>query len=192
MTVSEGSAASNADVATMLADMDSRLQELQRELAELPLTITRRGTPPRRGRRAVPTAASERPVAPGSPATRGSPDSEALVRDAILSAEQEARGIFEDAREQIAAVGEQTRVLLAQTLKTRPPPVPVTRPASSARAVEEHGSQGEVTVEAGPFGDVARLQGFEDTLASIPGVEDVYLRTFERSRAHFELRIAAG
>jgi hypothetical protein len=48
-----------------------------------------------------------------------------------------------------------------------------------------------VTVEAGPFHDVAQLNVFEDALGTVPGVEDVYIRTFERRHAHFELNVAA-
>ena len=50
--------------------------------------------------------------------------------------------------------------------------------------------EGTVTVEAGPFADVAQLSAFEDALAAIATVEDVYIRTFDRNRAHFELRLA--
>jgi hypothetical protein len=48
-----------------------------------------------------------------------------------------------------------------------------------------------VTVEAGPFLDVAQLNVFEDALGAVPGVEDVYIRTFERRLAHLELNVAA-
>ena len=46
-----------------------------------------------------------------------------------------------------------------------------------------------MTVEAGPFDDVGQLKAFEDALASIPGVAEAYIRTFERYYAHFALRI---
>jgi hypothetical protein len=48
-----------------------------------------------------------------------------------------------------------------------------------------------VTVAAGPFEDVEQLHEFEDALASIPAVDDVYIRTFERHHAHFELDVSA-
>jgi hypothetical protein len=47
-----------------------------------------------------------------------------------------------------------------------------------------------VTIQAGPFDDIVQLNDFERALSSIPGVEDVYIRTFERHHAHFELRVA--
>ena len=75
-----------ADLATMLAEMDSRLQALQRELEEVAVPITRRGVQPRIGGRpapappAEPAAASdlvegpaetESPPAPPAPAAEG-------------------------------------------------------------------------------------------------------------------------
>jgi len=47
-----------------------------------------------------------------------------------------------------------------------------------------------VTIQAGPFDDIVQLNDFERALSSIPGVEDVYIRTFERHHAHVELRVA--
>jgi hypothetical protein len=42
----------------------------------------------------------------------------------------------------------------------------------------------------GPFADLAQLKGFEDALASIPTIEDVYICTIDGYYARFELRIA--
>ena len=54
MTTGGSSGGPAADLATMLADMDTRLQALQRELEEVAVPITRRGVqPPPRGVRAV-------------------------------------------------------------------------------------------------------------------------------------------
>jgi len=118
--------------------------------------------------------------------------SDALVRDTILHAEEEARLIVEDARERIAAVGARTRALLEQSLgdTARPPARRVRQPVRPGPSVDERAYQGAVTVEAGPFDDVAQLKAFEDALASIPGVEEVYIRTFERYYAHFALRVS--
>jgi hypothetical protein len=129
------------------------------------------------------------PQRPAAAAPAAAPD--ALVRETILEAEDEARRIVEDARDRIAAIGARTRALLEQSLAA-PPPAPAApeaaRPAPAV-AAEDRPYEGEVTVEAGPFDDVAQLKAFEDALASVPGVDDVYIRTFERYYAHFELRI---
>jgi hypothetical protein len=289
MTAGGGSAGSQADLATMLAEMDSRLQQLQRELEEVAVPITRRGvqshgsgrpvleptgsssahveqeleelqvrsgqaTPspapaaaPPRSRRPVtraprsvapapappaaptssaappaPPAAETPPVAdpppeprprarritavagerPALPAARPpaaaapAPSPDALVRDTILEAEEEARRIVEDARARIAAIGARTRAQLEQSLAPPADPAVAAAPAPARPAArpplsaEDRAYEGAVTVEAGPFDDVAQLKAFEDALGSVPGVEDVYIRTFERYYAHFELQIA--
>ncbi len=293
MTTSDSSGEPSADLATMLAEMDSRLQALQRELEEVAVPITRRGVRPPGVARpvveqpaqpsaaaaldessgyapadavpaapAAPTAPVARPrrpppvapeavAAPDAPppepppaprprgrritAVEGSPrvpaarpqpvpagtppspppggaarptpaagarsaphgagtaTSDALVRETILQAEEEARAIVGDARHRIAAIGARTRALLEQAL-TAPAPAPeapAARPAGNASPADEMVYDGTVTVEAGPFDGVAQLKAFEDALASIPGVEDVYIRTFERYYAHFTLSLVA-
>lgn len=49
---------------------------------------------------------------------------------------------------------------------------------------------GMVTVDAGPFDDVASLAAFEQALASLPGARDVHVRTFERSHALIDVILA--
>ena len=256
MTESSSRPSADVDLATMLAEMDSRLQQLQRELEEVAVPITRRGVPPyatgrpvvkptrsasaqvdegleemqRGGAPAAPPPAAPPPAAPppaaptpapprgrerrttavsGEPATAPAPrpaasaapvpTPETLVRHTILEAEREAQRIVEDARARIAAIGARTRAQLEQSLAQ---PAAAAAPAlASAHAsagapvrppssAEDRVYDGAVTVEAGPFDDVAQLQAFQDALGSVPGVEEVYIRTFERYYAHFELRIA--
>jgi DNA-binding Lrp family transcriptional regulator len=114
-----------------------------------------------------------------------------LVREAILQAEEEARLIVQDARERIGAVGARTRELLEQSLGVTPqaPARARRQPVRTASSVEERAYAGAVMVEAGPFDDVTQLKAFEDALASIPGVVEAYIRTFERFYAHFALSI---
>jgi hypothetical protein len=138
----------------------------------------------------LPAAApvSRRP-APQPPADSTAP--EAVVRHTILEAEEEARRVVEDARQRIAEIGARTRALLEHSLaepQTEDAPTPRRRRARAVKAARR-AFEGTVVVEAGPFADVAQLSAFEDALASVPSVDDVYIRTFERNRAHFELSV---
>lgn len=139
-------------------------------LLPTPAPVTRRPAPPPPG-----------PTAP-----------EAVVRQTILEAEAEARRVVDDARQRIAEIGARTRALLEHSL-TDPPqaeaaPAPRRRRARAVKAARR-AYEGTVVVEAGPFADVAQLSAFEDALGSIPSVDDVYIRTFEHNRAHFELSV---
>ena len=51
--------------------------------------------------------------------------------------------------------------------------------------------EGPVVIDAGPFSDITALSTFEQGLARVPGVEDVYVSGFEGNRALIELRVAA-
>jgi hypothetical protein len=164
--------------------------------------------PPRRisaaGRKAAPTPAPEpaastataaavaRTAAPG---LSGSATPEAVVRHTILEAEEEARRVVDDARQRIAEIGARTRALLEHSLAepAQAPPAAGGRRRNRSRSVKaaRRSYQGTVIVEAGPFADVAQLSGFEDVLAAVPNVADVYIRTFEDNRAHFELSVVA-
>ena len=46
---------------------------------------------------------------------------------------------------------------------------------------------GVVTVDAGPFTDMARLAELEQALARVPGARDVHVRSFERGRASIDV-----
>jgi hypothetical protein len=50
---------------------------------------------------------------------------------------------------------------------------------------------GDVTVAAGPFADLATLAAFEQALARIPGVTDVYVRSLDQGAAAIDVRLAA-
>jgi hypothetical protein len=167
-----------------------------------PLEETPRRIPPTIAA-APPPAPSQRPLAPppppaAAPVARSSA-SEAVVRQTILEAEEEARRVVDNARDRIAEIGARTRALLEHSLGAAPEPDPEMAPAPTRRrraapapraTPQQRSYHGAVTVEAGPFADVGQLDEFEDALASVPGIEDVYIRTFERYYAHFELSIA--
>jgi hypothetical protein len=55
--------------------------------------------------------------------------------------------------------------------------------AGLAAAVDAIVLDGMLTVDAGPFEDIAELARFEQALNAVPGVRDVHVRTLERSRA---------
>ncbi len=48
---------------------------------------------------------------------------------------------------------------------------------------------GAITVDAGPFTDIGSLSGFEQALAVVPGVRDVYVRGFEGNRAMIDVTL---
>jgi hypothetical protein len=217
-------------LATMLAEMDNRLEMLQQELESL-VPRTRTSQPQRAALVAAadPPAAAPAPrqpdpaadlpaglrkratrqitavargrSAPGAiqdaaqhsrePALRSiTPDT--IVRQTILQADEEARRVVQDARDCIAAIAARTRAQLVRSVSA-----PDGAQSSSLRragtaastAPERREYEGTVTVQAGPFGDIVRLNEFEAALKSVPGVEDVYIRTFERHHAHFRLRM---
>jgi len=154
------------------------------------------GAQPRLARRVpptapVPTPPVRRPPPPPPPPVEAAP-SEAIVRQTILEAEEEARQVADEARRRIAEIGARTRSLLEHSLgeppPTEPAPAPRRRRAKAVRAARR-AYDGTVVVEAGPFADVAQLTAFEDALGAIPAVEDVYIKTFEANRAHFEVQL---
>lgn len=49
--------------------------------------------------------------------------------------------------------------------------------------------EGAVVVDAGPFTDISGLSAFEQSLARVPGVQDVYVSGFEGTRALVEMRL---
>ena len=48
---------------------------------------------------------------------------------------------------------------------------------------------GNVTVEAAPFADLATLAAFEQALARVPGVAEVYVRALDAGRAAIDVRL---
>jgi hypothetical protein len=155
---------------------------------------------PARGRTPAADAELASRLLPGAPrfAARPTPPPhaesatpEGVVRQTIQEAEEEARRVVDDARQRISEIGARTRALLEHSLNEpqgEPFPAPRRRRARTVKAARR-AFEGTVVVEAGPFADVAQLGAFENALASIPNVADVYIRTFESNRAHFELQV---
>lgn len=48
-----------------------------------------------------------------------------------------------------------------------------------------------IELDAGPFGDLGSLTAFEQALAALPGVSEVYIRGFEAGRATIDLSLHA-
>jgi hypothetical protein len=63
-------------------------------------------------------------------------------------------------------------------------------PAAHAAAVDQT-YLGAVTVDAGPFDDIGSLSAFEQALARVPGVRDVYVRGFQGQRAIVDVDFGA-
>jgi hypothetical protein len=63
-----------------------------------------------------------------------------------------------------------------------------TRPAAPAEAGNEY--VGAVTIDAGPFTDIATLQAFEQALGRVEGATDVYVKSFEGNRALIDVRLS--
>lgn len=75
---------------------------------------------------------------------------------------------------------------------TAPPPTSAPAPVTAPPDAGGHDDlvfEGPVVVDAGPFTDIAALSAFEQRLARVPGVEDVYVSGFEGNRALIELRV---
>ena len=60
------------------------------------------------------------------------------------------------------------------------------------RGVAARTYAGHVELDAGPFGDLLELSAFEQSLAEIPAVGEVYVRGFAKMRAEIELELAEG
>jgi hypothetical protein len=69
-------------------------------------------------------------------------------------------------------------------------PDPIAAPAPTPAGLSEADTvafTGQVTVDAGPFTDIATLSAFEQALGHVSGAQDVYVRGFEGSRALIDL-----
>lgn len=65
-------------------------------------------------------------------------------------------------------------------------------PPAGGEANNHHSFDGEVVVNAGPFLDIGALGEFEHALATVPNVQDVYVRGFEGNRALIDLKLGGA
>jgi hypothetical protein len=81
--------------------------------------------------------------------------------------------------------------LVAAPAPVAPAPAPVTPSVPpTVSAHEDAMYEGAITLDAGPFTDIAALSTFEQALAHVPGAEDVYVSGFTGNRALVELRLS--
>lgn len=79
----------------------------------------------------------------------------------------------------------------AETAAAGPPSPPTPIPAAGAYGGPDVDPvfEGHVSVDAGPFTDIATLSSFEQALARVAGVGDVYVRGFEGNRALIDVQL---
>jgi hypothetical protein len=75
---------------------------------------------------------------------------------------------------------------------TLPPAVAAGLPGHVRAPEADAGTEyaGAVTVDAGPFTDIATLQAFEQALGRVEGATDVYVKSFEGNRALIDVRLS--
>jgi hypothetical protein len=101
------------------------------------------------------------------------------LRDELLAELQDALGRYSSPP--TPAKGRPRRDELAETR------------GSLTQVGEDEGGQlfaRKLEVDAGPFDDFAELSSFERSLAALPSIEDVYIRSFDGSRAVVELTLS--
>ena len=153
------------------------------------------------------------PIAPGAgraPLGRGHEDQDAIMAR-LLSAQ--AAGL-QAAREAEAATPSDmpmhTHPVAPASPASRPPeygpgrvpapdlsdvggtvvPAPPATLVPSVHDAATHQSYiGPVTIDAGPFTDIASLSAFEQAIARIPGVRDVYVRGFQGQRVVIDVEV---
>ena len=69
------------------------------------------------------------------------------------------------------------------------PAPPATLVPSVHDAATHQSYIGPVTIDAGPFTDIASLSAFEQAIARIPGVRDVYVRGFQGQRVVIDVEV---
>jgi hypothetical protein len=187
--------AQGPDVSATLAELERKLHELERELG-----ATAPAPPP--SAPPEPPARAPAPAVAASPSFSSDDDAGRLVADArrrlgALSDEIDDLLRFREDLERLAhqLEGDHER-LLGRFGVPAPTPTPTSGPVTAAAPVELGAQEraahfsGTVVVDAGPFGDIARLGAFEQALAGMDGVEDVYVSAFEDRRALIEVRLA--
>jgi len=162
----------------MSGDVQDTLNELERKLRELQAEL--------RGPRAP---GAEPP--PPAPAPGGVQDQLAELlrfRDQLTEAATKLVEDYSRVLEQISrAAGE----------PAAPTPTPASGhatfpvPPPAAPSAESTIFNGEVTVEAAPFANIASLAAFEEALRQVPHAEHVAVRSFEAERAVVGVRLAS-
>ncbi|MCW3000409.1 MAG: hypothetical protein JWN65_3958 [Solirubrobacterales bacterium] len=194
----------HGDVSSTLSDLERKLKDLERELAVAgaPAAVPApEAVPP------GPETLHDVVIPAPAPGHVGDPAAVQLVADAqqsLAGLDHQLEGLVRF-REQLER---STRELLdeyarlldalqaprgadapapAPALVAAPPPVVAPAPVPSTVATDTVRFEGQVTVDAGPFTDIATLSAFEQALGDVSGTQDVYVRGFEGSRALIDL-----
>jgi hypothetical protein len=91
--------------------------------------------------------------------------------------------------EQARAAREQVAAAEAEAARQRSEPGPPRPPQPALAAPDVFGPA--IELDAGPFGDLASLTRFEQSLYALPGVSEVYIRGFAAGRATIDLALHA-
>ena len=104
------------------------------------------------------------------------------VREQLLG---ELRGIVAAYGDVLESAEEGRIAAVAPPAQPAPAPFPHVAPVGLAGLYGKH-----VELDAGPFNDFSELAAFERSLARLPKVEDVHIRTFGEERAEIELTLS--
>ncbi|WP_205696583.1 hypothetical protein [Conexibacter sp. SYSU D00693] len=203
------------DVGQTLSELEHKLQELERELR----SFDDDGAPSPAPATAAPAPAAASAPPPPAPVTAPTaPDPAALAelrafRDRLAATTHELLAdlnrVLESVDRAIAAAPTtpvpplvppaaptSSSPALGGSLAVPPPPTPrppAPAPAAPGQAAVPGGpaavQEGLVTVVAGPFHDIAVLGAFEQALASVAAVDDVYVRGFDEDRALIDVQL---
>jgi hypothetical protein len=165
-------------------DVQDTLNELERKLRELQAELS------------VPAPAAQppppEPPRPPPPPRGGLQDQlEELLRFRDQLAEA-AKKLVED----YSRVLEQITRATGGEPGAPPPPTPASGhvtfpvPPPAAPSAESTLFSGQVTIDAGPFADIAALARFEEAVRQVALAEDVHVRSFDDERAVIDLRLA--
>jgi hypothetical protein len=166
-------AAPDDDARKTLAELETKLRELERDLLRGP----EQASPP------PPAPLTPHPVAPAT-----------LDGDAL----RDAHGLVDGLRATIAALGAtaeristEARAVVDEHGRTLGRMERAAQAASRAEqaAVEAGRLAATVVVEAGPFASAAAVVALRDTLAAQPGARDAYVRGVEEGRAVIEVQL---
>ena len=207
---------SETDGASTLGELERKLRELEEELqapAPTPAARPDGASPTAAWRTAAapdprtltpaaeaPTPHAESPtaaVAPSDPAAPASSVSAQEQLDVLIRFRDE----LERSTRQLMAEYDRVLGSLGSPVSVGVPPPPRTSeaatpgpwrpaPAALARKLDDVVLDGAITVDAGPFTNIAALSGFEQALAAVPGVREVHVRSFEGAAAIVDVTLA--
>jgi hypothetical protein len=159
------------DLAATLGELERKLRELERDLAAGP-----------EGSAAPPPDADPTPAADPAPAAAESPrEPPGGPPEIDLSAQIEELMRF---RERLA---HSMRTLLEDCSRMLESLLAIARPAAPGPPPPPGSYSGVVTLDAGPFEEVGRLEHFQRVVEEVPGVRAAAVRRLSGDRAVFEV-----